>query len=79
MSGYKVMVEHVDDIGLNINDGGKWAIMCQHGNHLIQHTNKKLLKGFIKDVELACKLQCKEDEYGIWYPVYSSRENGTLA
>lgn len=44
--------------GLDVNDGGKWLLMCEDHGFIVQDTNKRRLWGAADEVEEWCE-ECR--------------------
>jgi hypothetical protein len=47
-----------EDEGLDINDGGKWLLMCENHGFIVQDTNKRRLWGAADEVSDWCE-ECR--------------------
>ncbi len=45
-----------EDEGLDINDGGKWLLICEDHSSIIQDTNKRRLWGSADEVSDWCEM-----------------------
>lgn len=62
VNGFKVEICHVDDYGLNADDGGKWVLVCVAHSSIVQDTNKKRLWQHARSVADWCEIHNQKPE-----------------
>lgn len=64
VSGATVELTHVDDWGLNAEDGGKWVLVCLEHSSILQDTNKSRLWTHADDVASWCEVHNESEKVG---------------
>lgn len=59
LTGTTVVLVEAEAQGLSVEDGGRWALICNEHGGLIQDTNKARLRGHMGEPEQWCP-DCQE-------------------